>query len=260
MVGGARPGNVDWVHMTPPNWMLDRGWALTAEIGGVTARDQSGPAHRPATAWLKRRPDAVTVLVGGRHIGAGPTTLTLRLNGSPIDTWALPAGFFMRVLELPAGALGADAAYQPLEVSAAGDVSLEQFDAQPAGVPMVGYDTGWYEPEFSLAQGRAWRWASDRAELWVRPVGRAVTLRLAGEDPLRYFDAPPRVRVTIAGREVAAFNLSGDFDVQATLPADALAAAHGRVTLEASAFFVPGGASGGDQRRLALRVYNVSVE
>jgi hypothetical protein len=257
-VGGARPNDIDWLHMQPPMWMLDKGWSLTAEIGGITAHDRSGPDMAPAIAWLKRRADATTVVLGGRHIGAGTATINLRLNGSPLESVAVPPGFFMRLIELPPGALDRPAAYQPLDVTSVGQVSLEQFDAQPPGVPMFAYDRGWHEPEFSSAEGRAWRWTSESSDLWVRPVGRAVTLRLAGENPRRYFDAAPHVRVVVGGREVGAFDPAADFEQTFVLPAELLDAAKGRVTIESSKFFVPGG--GGDQRHLALRVYRVSVE
>ncbi len=259
-VGGARPDAVDWLHMDPPNWMLDRGWSITAEVGGITASDRTGPASAPAVAWLKRRPDLTTIVIGGRHIGAGVATVTLRLNGAPLETFPAPPGFFLRQVSLPAGALDGAAAYQPFEVTSVGAVSLEQFDAEPPGVPMFGYDRGWHEPEFSPSLGRAWRWTSENSDLWVRPVGRPVTLRLAGESPLRYFDRAPHVRVSIGGREVAAFDPSSDFDQAIVLPADALDAAQGRVTIETSAFFVPGGDRGGDRRHLALRIFRVSVE
>jgi hypothetical protein len=102
---------------------------------------------------------------------------------------------------------------------------------------------------------------SEKSDLWVRPVGRAVTLHIAGESPLRYFGAPPHVRVTIGDREIGAFDPSSDFDQELTLPADLLEKANGRVTIESSKFFVPGGAGGGgDQRHLALRIYGISVD
>jgi hypothetical protein len=87
-----------------------------------------------------------------------------------------------------------------------------------------------------------------------------VTLHLSGESPRRYFDAAPHVRVTIGGREIAAFDPSSDFDQPIALPADALAAANGGVTIESSRFFVPSAAGAPDQRHLALRIYRVSVE
>ena len=262
-VGGARPGNADWYHMAPPAWMLDRGWAVTAEVGGQTAKDGSGPNVAPAVAWLRRQPEAVTVVLGGRNQGSASQRIGVTVSGGAFESFDAAPGFFMRVMSIPASALSGVAAYVPLGVSARGvqPVTLEQFDAQPPGVPMFGYDAGWHEPEYNQAQGRAWRWMSENAMLWVRPIGRGVTLRLSGESPLRYFDAAPHVRVRIGDREIGAFDPSSDFDQPIALPADVLAAANGRVTIESSKFFVPSArGAGGDQRHLALRMYRVSVE
>ncbi len=260
-VGGARPNDIDWYRMQPPNWMLDRGWSITAEVNGVTARDKAGPQLAPAIAWLKRQPQETTIVLGGRHIGAGASPVTLTLNGATIETFSAPHGFFVRVLTLPAGALNGGAPYVPLGVTSIGNVLLEQFDAQPPGVPMFAYDTGWHEPEFSLETGRAWRWMSERANLWIRPVGRAVTLRVAGESPLRYFNAAPHIRVLVGDREVFAFDPGSDFEQTITLPADVLARAQGRVAFESSKFFVPAAiGQGPDQRHLAARIYRVSVD
>lgn len=263
-VGGARPENIDWYRMRPPAWMLDRGWSITAEVGGVTARDRTGPPAAPAIAWLKRQDEPITVLLGGRHLAPGgtkPATLTVTLHGAPVESFPVQPGPFMRLIALPGGALRGSSPYVPLEVTSDGAVSLEQFDAQPPGVPMVGYGAGWQEPEYNPGTGVSWRWVSEQSELWIRPVGRDVTLRLSGESPLRYYDAAPHVRVLIGNREVVTVDPSSDFDHAITLPADLIAAANGRVTVESSKFFVPGGAGGtGDRRHLALRVYRVSVE
>ncbi len=263
-VGGARPDNIDWYRMQPPNWMLDRGWAITAEVGGVTAHDHSGPPAAPAIAWLKRQMQPITIVLGGRLLPGGGVTaarVTVTLPGAPIDSFPVTPGFFMRLIALPAGALRGSAPYVPLAISSEAAVSLEQFDAQPPGVPMFGYGVGWQEPEYSAETGQSWRWMSERAELWVRPVGRPVTLRIAGESPLRYFNAAPHVRVQIGDRDVAAFDPASDFAFAITLPADILERSNGRVALENSKFFAPGGAGGGgDQRHLALRIYRLSVE
>jgi hypothetical protein len=101
---------------------------------------------------------------------------------------------------------------------------------------------------------------SEKANVWVRPIGRSVTLRLSGESPRRYFSVTPHVRVTIGDREIATFDPASDFDQSIVLPADALTAARGRVTIESSEFFVPSSAGSPDQRHLALRIYGVSVE
>jgi hypothetical protein len=261
-VGGARPGNADWYHMAPPAWMLDRGWAVTAEVGGQTAHDRLGPNAAPSIAWLRRQTADVTVLLGGRNEGSATQRIEQTINGGPLDAFDAAPGFFLRLFSVPASAFGGGAGYVPLSVAVHGiqPITLEQFDAQPPGVPMFGYDAGWHEPEYNQAQGHAWRWMSEKAVLWVRPIGRPVTLHLSGESPRRYFDAAPHVRVTIGDREIAAFDLSSDFDEAMTLPADALTSAGGYVGIESSRFFVPSASGAADQRHLALRVYRVSVE
>jgi hypothetical protein len=264
-VGGARPGGVDWYRMRPPNWMLDRGWSITAETGGVTARERQGPHLAPAIAWIRRQASETTVVLGGRNLARDDVTIAVSIPDAGIARYAIAPGFFVRQFTIPSGALsgGAGVPYVPLEVrSESGPdrpVSLEQFDAQRPGVPMFAFGPGWQEPEFNRDLGRGWRWMSERSELWVRPIGLPVTLRVAGESPLRYFDAPPRIRVVVGDRELAAFEPAADFDEPIELPADLLKAASGRVVLESSRFFVPGG-QGGDQRHLALRVFSVSVD
>ncbi len=266
IVGGARPGNADWYRMQPPGWMLDRGWAVTAEVGGLTAHDGLGPDKAPSIAWVRQRSEDATVVIGGRNLGttADPVVLRVSFNGAVVDSQAISPGFFVKRLQLPVAGMPSAAGYFPLAVDAQSashvPVSLEQFDAQGPGVPMLAYEDGWYEPEFSQESGRAWRWAGERSRLWVRPLGRDVTLRLAGESPRRYVDAAPHVRVLVADREVFAFDPSSDFDQKVTLPADLLARADGRVVLESSRFFVPGKPGAGDQRHLALRLFAVGVD
>jgi hypothetical protein len=157
----------------------------------------------------------------------------------------------------------------PLRVSAAAAdgsgrqvrVSLEQFDLQSDGVVMFGFGDGWYEPEYSLATGRSWRWMSERARLWVRPIGRDLRLSVAGESPLRYFERAPKIRVLAAGIELARFSPSSDFTQQIAVPAKALTLAGGLLTFESDLRFSP--AERGDSpdpRHLALRVYGVTVK
>ena len=59
--------------MQPPGWMLDRGWALTAEVGGITARD--GRVRTGAgVAWIRRRSDEALLMIGGRNLGRPATS------------------------------------------------------------------------------------------------------------------------------------------------------------------------------------------
>ena len=192
LLGGVRPGDVTRHTIRPPGWMLGEGWAVTAEVGGQTERGGAGPHRRPAVAWVRSRPGPATLMIGGRNLGqpGGPSTrisIALRDAGAgAIDAFDAAPGFFFRTIALPAGALEGEAGYLPLEVTAASGegepvrVGLEQFDLQSPGMPMVGVSRGWQEPEYNPTTGRTWRWMSDDAELWVKPVGRDVTLRIDG--------------------------------------------------------------------------------
>jgi 4-amino-4-deoxy-L-arabinose transferase-like glycosyltransferase len=270
-VGGARPGNADVYAIRPPGWMLDRGWALTAEVGGVTASDAAGPHKKPSVAWVQARQEDALLMIGGRHLGGSgdpDIRLTLTVNGRPFHSLHAKPGFFFTVVPVPAGTLAVSGPYVPLEVKAelaggngpAIPAGLEQFDLQSPGVPMVGFADGWFEPEYDPRIARAWRWVSERGTLWVRPIGRDVTLTLAGESPLHDYDAAPTVTISIGGRQIARYQPSTDFTQDVVLPADALASADGRVVIESDKWFVPGEREGsGDQRHLAMRIYSWSV-
>jgi 4-amino-4-deoxy-L-arabinose transferase-like glycosyltransferase len=268
-VGGARPGNAAVYRIESPGWMLDRGWSLTAEVGGVTERDGAGPHRRPAIAWVRSRPEAALVIIGGRHLGAAGdpgADLTASLGGTTAASWSVRPGFFVHRFQLAAGALHSQDAFLALGVSSratgAGEVrvSLEQFDLQSEPVPMLAFEDGWYEPEYNPLTAVAWRWMSDRAALWIRPLGRDLTLTMAGESPLRYYDDPPALRVAVGAAAVAETRPAADFTWDVVLPHAALAAAGGQVVVTSDRQFVPGERDGSpDRRRLAVRIYDVRV-
>lgn len=270
-VGGARPGSTDLFSIESPGWMLDRGWALTAEVSGVTERDGGGPHRRPSIAWIRSRPEPAVLVIGGRHLGAAgepPAEISVAIGDRVVARLTSTPGFFVKRADLPAGALAAAEIFVPLQVTsraANGDgrevrVALEQFDVQSGAVPMFAFEQGWQEPEYNPMTAAAWRWMSDRSVLWVRPVGRDVTLRLSGESPLRYYADAPVLRVTLGDAAVAEFRPSSDFTQEIGLPHAALVAADGRVVITSDKHFVPGARQGsGDMRRLAVRMYSVGV-
>jgi hypothetical protein len=268
--GGARPNEFDVLVYTAPGWFLEEGWAVTPEVAGITAREGWGPHIKPSVGWIRRRDDQVEMLLGGRHLGGPgqpPVRVVATIDGRTVLDREVIPGFFHEHVTLAAGSLAGDSPYARLLVSAVAEagetppVSLEQFNLQSAGVPMVLFGDGWHEPEYKPETGRLWRWMSERAVLWVRPVGRDVTLRITAESPLRYFDEPPALRVTVGGESAGQLAPSDDFTWNVTLSAAALTAHEGRVVIESDKWFAPGGSSGtGDQRHLAVRVYSVALE
>lgn len=269
--GGARPDEFDgYAFARPPGWFLEQGWALTPEIAGVTFRDGHGPHQKGSVGWIRRRPDGTELVLGGRHLGAPgapPVRLVATIDGRTIIDRQLEPGFFAERVALPAGTLRGEGPFARIFVTSEAvdgspqPVSLEHFDVQSVGVPMFAFEEGWYEPEQERGSARQWRWMSPRATLWVRPVGRDVTLRIAAESPVRYFGRAPELRVSAAGTLLAHLSPSRDFTWEVVVPGEQLAETHGELLIESDRQFVPGkGTPDGDHRSLALRVYSVEVE
>jgi hypothetical protein len=197
---------------------------------------------------------AVSAELDGRSIAAW------RVSGDP--TW------FTQWIDVPAGPPPANGTYSVLRVRVfpvqggepAPMIGLEQFDAAPIDEPIAAFADGWQEPEGNPDTGDLWRWTSGRSVLEIRGGAGDLTLRLAGESPLRYFDRPPDVVVRAGAAELARFRPSSDFSEQIALPATALAAASGRVSIETNLTFRPAdrGASA-DRRTLGLRLVHVEV-
>jgi len=56
LVGGARPDEMDWYVMAPPQWFLGEGWALTPETSGVAGLEKKGPGQPAgAVGYVRRR-------------------------------------------------------------------------------------------------------------------------------------------------------------------------------------------------------------
>ena len=120
---------------------------------------------------------------------------------------------------------------------------------------------GWNELEYSDQMQRRWYWTTGRAETFVNSGGRDVTLTLAGESPLRYFDGAPNVTVRAGSQVLATAQPSSDFNLTVKVPAAALAAADGMITIETDRTFVPNERSGSpDRRTLGLRIFEMKVE
>ena len=145
-----------------------------------------------------------------------------------------------------------------LSGTAAIPTAIEQFDLQDPGDTMWAYDTGWHEAEYSPAFG-VWRWASDRSILRIEGPPRSLRITMSIESPLRYFPEASQVRALAGDRLLASTTIATSTDWTFDVPADALAASSGRVTIETDHTFVPGEQSGADLRRLGLRVFSISI-
>ena len=272
-LGGVRPDIVDLIRIdSPPGWFAEEGWHLTPEVLNMSER----LGRTEGVAYIRNRPDNALMVIGGESTlraeagassGARDAVISLSVNNHPLDRWDLPAGgtFFRRIVLEP-GALAGESAFSRLVASYASasgspqSVRLTQFAvASPADTFFVQH-AGWNEIEYSKELQRRWRWTTGRAQTFVNAGGRDVTLTIAGESPLRYFDAPPKVTVRAGNQLLAAAEPSEDFEWVVKVPAAALAAADGMITIETDKTFVPHERSGSpDRRTLGLRIFSFEV-
>ncbi len=280
VVGGTRPGALDWVVIDgPPAWFLGQGWALSPEIAGVSNVDGKGPSRGGAEGWMRRSAAPRRLVVGGRNLG-GPgapvVRFALRLGDRVVDTWdvAPNPGFFVRSITIAGSAVapGGSELEAFVVTAAAGDGSvgqvptaIEQFGLQPLDAVQFAFAEGWHEDEFQPRTGLRWRWSSGESWLQVWPVDRDIRIRLAAESPLKTFDEAPIVKLTAGARELARATPGDAFAIDVIVPADVLRAANGRIVLRSSRTFVPadnvsaGNPRRGDRRALGLRVFEAAV-
>jgi hypothetical protein len=273
LIGGARVDSVIWHSVQPPGWMLGRGWSLTPELAGMTEQDRQASRLGATEAYVRRRPAPHRLLVGGRYLGPDngpPVGLTVSIDERPVGQLRASANprWFVHWIEVPEGLPQGQGAYARLVVTARTDdgadaralVGLEQFDAAPADESMFALMTGWYERESNPTTGQGWRWSSAASTIEIRGKDRDRKLVIAGESPLRYFDRAPKVTVRAGDRVLGTFSPSADFVETIALPADAIAASSGQVTIETDLTFSPSQAGSPDRRILGLRLYSVLVQ
>ena len=273
-LSGTRPLGADWYRIAAPGWFAGEGWALTPETGGLAQASAAGPDHRPIEAWVRRRAGPLHLVVGGRHLGdAGdpPAAFELALDGVVRDRWTVTVEErnFLRFLDVPDGIAVGAGTYAPLTivshaVGGAGrpaPVGVRQFDIQSAQQMLYAFGEGWHEDEYDVATGRRWRWTSERSVLRVKGAPGGVGLTVRGESPLRYFDAPPTVRVTAGGRVIGQFQPEADFEWRVVVPSEDVVRGEGAIALETDRVYLPGPAEGtSDERHLGLRVYEFRVD
>ncbi len=267
--GGMRPSAVRWYRMPAPGWFAEEGWSLSPETAGIAELMGRRPHLGPITAQVRRRAGAARVLIGGRNLAAPndpAARFTISIDGVVFQQWDAAPGFFLKVFDILAGQLSGASAFAALTVQSTAvsgtapiPTAIEQFDLQDDQATIWGYDAGWQEAEYSPLLG-VWRWTSERSTLRIAGPPRAVQLTLQVESPLRYFDEPSLVHVRAGDREIAVSTIASDRDWTFEVPADAMAASNGTLTIETNQTFVPAerGAAP-DKRRLGLRIFAISA-
>jgi hypothetical protein len=268
--GGMRPAAVDWIRMTPPGWFAGEGWSLTPETAGMSRLMGRGPHVGDITAWVRRGAGPRRVLIGGRNLAAPSdpaVRFTMGLDGREVAAWDVAPGFFLRTVDVPAGALSGEGRYATLTLhstpvggTAVVPAAVEQFDLQPPDTLMWGFDQGWNEAEYNPSRG-AWRWTSDRSALRVVDAGGAVRVTMRFEPPSRYFAGATELRATAGGDTVSRTEILDEDTWAFDVPIAAMTKSDGRITIVSSRTFVPAEQNGGaDRRRLGLRVFDLRVD
>jgi hypothetical protein len=266
-ISGVRPDVLDLVSIdSPPGWFAETGWHLTPET--LNLSEQQGRSE--GVAHIRNRPDAALLVLGGENFqaaGAKAARVSLAIGDRVLEEWDVPAGErFLRRIVLEPGTLAGDGPFTRLVVSYTGAdgrperVRLTQLMvASPQSVFHVEH-AGWNEVEYSDQMQRRWRWTTARAETFVNAAGRDLTLTLSGESPLRYFETAPHVTIRAGNQVLAAAQPSSDFELNVKVPAAALAASDGMLTIETDQSFVPHERSGSpDRRTLGLRIFRFEM-
>jgi hypothetical protein len=266
-ISGVRPDILDVVAIdSPPGWFAETGWHLTPETLNIS--EQQG--RHEGIAYVRNRADAAVLIIGAESTESAsgkPSRVSVTLADRMLEEFDVPAGGrVFRRIPLEPGTLTGAAPFSRLVASYKESdgrpqkVRLTQFlVASPQSVFHVEH-AGWNEVEYSDQMQRRWRWTTARAETFVNAGGRDLTLTVTGESPLRYFDTPPNVTIR-AGRQVlATAKPSDDFALRAKVPAAALAASDGMLTIETDQSFVPHERSGSpDRRTLGLRIFEMEL-
>jgi hypothetical protein len=214
---------------------------------------------------VRRRPEAVHVIVGGRHLGGKndpPVTFRAAVDGRQVSEWQTGPGFFVHEFDIPAGGLAGSGDLAAVTMWSDGtgiDTAIEQFDLQTKGSLMWAYDTDWHEAEFSPTVG-VWRWTAARSTLRIVAAGTPVVVAIRVERPRRYFDDDPAVRLTACDTLVAETTFRDSELWSVTVPLDVLQSCNGRLTIVTDRTFVPAERDDdADERQLGLRVFGVNI-
>ena len=264
LISGARPDEMDWYRVDRPEWYVGEGWSLTPEAAGVAATDHHGLAYGEIHAGLARSAaDGGVVMIGGRVFDpAVRPRLIVTIDGRAILDRALESASFLEFVRTGPGVRDPSAGdYSALSIAASprAPVAVEQFDAS-ARRPLVGFGSGWHEPEFNPTTGLRWRWLSERGELKVGPRAAAHTLHLEGESPRKYFSRGSHL--LIRSRDRIVFDRVLDADFSLDVPIDIRPDDEPQpIVLETDQIYVPADRSRRtqDRRHLGLRIFRCDL-
>lgn len=269
---GGPPEAINWYEVQSPGWFAAEGWALTPEVAGVAAADRRGPAYAPIRAFVRRRDEEATLMIGVRLIGqpADWCWLSIVLDGRVLDSEVVRGdpGAFLRMITLRSGLLRGADRYAELRIHGAcsdgGDgtsrLLIDQFDVQSRGSIVSGFDQGWYQQEHDPAVAGWWRWTSASATVRVEHAGRNLKLRMAGESAGKYGGTISSVHVRAGSEVLSRFTPAQDFDLVVEVPIAVLEHAGGLITVETDRTFIPDFVlRNGDRRVLGLKIREVSV-
>jgi hypothetical protein len=262
LVGGARPGEVDWYRVDAPEWFVGEGWALTPEAAGIAEADRRGLARGSIDGWVSFSAMGGFITIGGRNFE--PTVrprLTVRIDDERVPRYEveIAPGAFLTALRLPfIDGLPQRAHVHKLTLAAVppARMAIEQFDAS-AVRPIFGFGDGWHEREFNPRTGRQWRWLSERGELRFASPTPRLLLHLEGESPRTYFSRGSRLIVRAGDAVTFDDVLTSDFALNVPLPGGTRT-----VTLETDQAYVPaerGWRRTADRRHLGLRIFTCEV-
>lgn len=273
LLAGSRPSGIRVIRYRRPSWVAVRGFALTPEIAGVSARDAEGPEAGGGIALVRPFSGSSVLLMGGRHLGAPtdpPVSITAaigehvlaRAQASPQERQFMG----MWLVDLPRTAAGSQS-FTELRItsSAAGrqdppKVAVEQFDFQPASQVISGFADGWYEPELNPRSGQVWRWAGPRSSLRIWNAGRDVRVRLRGSVPTHVYGEQARLTLKAGDRVMGKFTAGRAFAHEVHLSKAVLGACGGRISIVSDKEFVPKERSQSqDARRLAFQLFELQV-
>ena len=256
LLGGSRPSEMDWYAIPLPDWYLGEGWALTPETAGVAMEDRRGPGYAPIDGWIRRSNVSTAMMVGGRNLATGGTPARVRIvvDGRTADETDVTPGFFLRTIDVPPTVGTGTGDYAHVTISAdAADVAIEQFDAQPAGRIVMGYEEGWHEREYNPATGKLWRWTSDRGVLRLRTPSQGLVLNLEGEVEAA---RASRVTIRIGDRILAAHDVGAVFAIRQQIPRNLVKDGDNTITISTDQTYVPAERRGSpDRRLLGLKIY-----